>query len=230
LHVICIDVIVNAMNETAPYDSPLRREQAEQTRSRIVGAAADLIAGGVEGLTMQEVARAAGVALRTVFRHFPTREALLDATWQALQARMGDTPDLRTLDEVAGFVPELFGRYGALEDQIRGAMFAQTFVSSRQRLGSDRARKMRKAVAAQFAGGGERGRAMAASAAYTLTVPLVSIVLKEAFGLSSAEAGRASAWAIRALAAAYAENPEALSAEVPELEVPKREPLEEEDR
>ena len=45
---------------------------------------------------------------------------------------------------------------------------------------------------------------MAASAAYTLTVPLVSIVLKEAFGLSSSEAGHACAWAVRALAAAYA--------------------------
>jgi hypothetical protein len=126
---------------------------------------------------------------------------------------MGDTPDLETLDELTRFVPQLFGRYGAMEDQIRGAMFAQTFVSSRQRLGSDRARKMRRAVAAQFRGGDERSRAMAASAAYTLTVPLVSIVLKEAFGLSSAEAGRATAWAIRALAAAYAQNPEALNPE-----------------
>ena len=201
------------MNEIAAYDSPLRREQAEQTRSRIVGAALDLIVGGVEGLTMPAVAKAAGVALRTVFRHFPTREDLLDATWQALQARMGETPDLETMDELDRFLPELFGRYAAMEDQIRGAMFAQTFVSSRQRLGSDRARKMRKAVAAQFTGGEERGRAMAAAAAYTLTVPLVSIVLKEAFGLSSSEAGRASAWAIRTLAAAYAEHPEALDAE-----------------
>jgi hypothetical protein len=63
---------------------------------------------------------------------------------------------------------------------------------------------------------------MAASAAYTLTVPLVSIVLKEAFGLSSAEAGQASAWAIRALAAAYAQDPEALK-----LEALKPEALEE---
>jgi len=204
------------MNDAAAYDSPLRREQAEQTRSRIVDAAAGLIVGGVEGLTMQEVAKAAGVALRTVFRHFPTRDDLLDATWQALQVRMGDTPDLQTLEDLTGFVPKLFGRYAAMEDQIRGAMFAQTFVSSRQRLGSDRARKMRKAVAAQFEGGDERSRAMAASAAYTLTVPLVSIVLKEAFGLSSAEAGRASAWAIRTLAAAYADNPDALKLDPPE--------------
>jgi AcrR family transcriptional regulator len=201
------------MNETATYDSPLRREQAEQTRSRIVGAALELIVGGVEALTMQEVAKAARVALRTVFRHFSTRDDLLDATWQALQVRMGETPELATLDELSDFLPELFGRYGAMEDQIRGAMFARTFESSRRRLGADRARKMRRAVAAQFTSGDERSRAMAASAAYTLTVPLVSIVLKEAFGLSSPEAARTSAWAIRALAAAYAENPDALRPE-----------------
>lgn len=199
------------MNEAPLYDSPLRREQAEQTRSRIVDAALGLVVGGVEGLTMQEVAKAAGVALRTVFRHFPTRDDLLDAVWQAMQVRMGETPDVATMDELTGFLPELFGRYAALEDQIRGAMFAQTFVSSRQRLGSDRARKMRRAVAAQFTGGDERSQAMAASAAYTLTVPLVSIVLKEAFGLSSSEAARAAAWAIRTLSEAYAENPEALT-------------------
>jgi AcrR family transcriptional regulator len=199
------------MNEVTTYDSPLRREQAEQTRSRIVGAALDLMVGGVAGLTMQEVAKAAGVALRTVFRHFPTRDDLLDAVWQALQVRMGETPDLATLDELTQFVPELFARYGAMEDQIRGAMFAQTFVSARQRLGSDRARKMRAAVAAQFTGGDERSRAMAASAAYTLTVPLVSVVLKEAFGLSSPEAARACAWAIRTLSASYAANPQALN-------------------
>lgn len=203
------------MNEVSPYDSPLRREQAEQTRARIVAAALELIVGGVEGLTMQDVAKAAGVALRTVFRHFPTRDDLLDATWQALQVRMGETPDMATLDELTGFLPDLFGRYGAMEDQIRGAMFSRTFESSRRRLGADRARKIRRAVAAQFTGGDARAQAMAASAAYTLTVPLVSIVLREAFGLSAPEAAQACAWAIRTLSAAYADNPQALKPEAP---------------
>jgi AcrR family transcriptional regulator len=199
------------MNDAATtYDSPLRREQAEQTRARIVEAARQLVVSGVEGLTMQQVASEAGVALRTVFRHFPTRDDLLDAVWLSMNRQLGDTPDLEGMDELMAFVPELFGRYEAVEGQIRGAMFARTFEAARQRIGSDRARKMRQAVAAQFQGGDPRGRAMAASAAYTLTVPLVSIVLKEAYGLSSPEAARAAAWAIRTLAKAYAENPDAL--------------------
>ena len=201
------------MNDAAAYDSPLRREQAEQTRARIVEAARTLVVGGVEGLTMQQAAKEAGVALRTVFRHFPTREDLLDAVWQAMNVKMGETPDLETLDELTTFVPELFGRYEAIEGQIRGAMFAQTFQASRQRLGSTRARKMRQAVAAQFTAGDERSRAMAAAAAYTLTIPMVSIMLKETYGLSTPEAARAAAWAIRTLAAAYAANPGALSEE-----------------
>jgi AcrR family transcriptional regulator len=201
------------MNVAATYDSPLRREQAEQTRARIVEAARMLVVAGVEGLTMQQAAKEAGVALRTVFRHFPTREDLLDAVWQAMNQQMGETPHLGSLDELMSFVPELFGRYESVEGQIRGAMFARTFEASRQRLGSDRARKMRQAVSAQFVGGDERSRAMAASAAYTLTVPMVSIVLKEAFGLSTPEAARAVAWAIRTLTAAYAANPNALMQE-----------------
>jgi AcrR family transcriptional regulator len=201
------------MNDATTYDSPLRREQAEQTRARIVEAARMLVVAGVEGLTMQQAAKQAGVALRTVFRHFPTREDLLDAVWHSMNEKMGETPDLASLDELSTFVPELFGRYEAIEGQIRGAMFASTFQSSRRRLGSSRARKMRQAVAAQFTEGDDRSRAMAASAAYTLTVPLVSIVLKEAYGLSTPEAARAVTWAIRTLAAAYAADPDALKEE-----------------
>ena len=200
------------MKKSPTYNSPLRREQAEQTRSRIVGAAVDLIVGGEEAVTMQGVADAAQVAVRTVFWHFSTREKLLDAVWKDMQDRLGEAPDLETLDDLTDFIPELFGRYGAMESQIRGAMFSQTLVTENvSRAHSQRAQKIRDAVAAQFNGGDQRSRAIATAVSYTLTVPLVSMVLKEAYGARSwPEAAQACTWAIRTLAAAYAENPEAV--------------------
>ena len=68
------------MSATRPYESPLRAEQLEQTRLRILEAMADVLADEeVEEVTVPLVAMRARVSVRTVYRHFPTKEALFDA-------------------------------------------------------------------------------------------------------------------------------------------------------
>jgi AcrR family transcriptional regulator len=61
------------------YRSDLRRQQAEQTRQRIVGAAAELFAAdGYARTTLPKIAAAAGVSTETVQTHGP-KAALLTA-------------------------------------------------------------------------------------------------------------------------------------------------------
>jgi AcrR family transcriptional regulator len=67
------------MKTARTYTSPLRADQMEQTRLRILRAVTDVLADpGTEEVTIPLVARRARVSLRTVYRHFPTREALFD--------------------------------------------------------------------------------------------------------------------------------------------------------
>jgi len=74
------------MDAAAPADPrPLRRD-AERNRARILDAARRLFAERGLNVSMDEVARCAGVGVGTVYRRFSTREELLDAL---LEDRMG---------------------------------------------------------------------------------------------------------------------------------------------
>lgn len=60
---------------------PLRRD-AERNRARILEAAAELFAARGLDVTLDEVARHAGVGVGTVYRRFDGKEALLDALFE----------------------------------------------------------------------------------------------------------------------------------------------------
>jgi AcrR family transcriptional regulator len=57
----------------------VRRSDAQRNRARLLASARELLAAhGVE-FSMREVARSAGVGSGTLYRHFPTRDELVDA-------------------------------------------------------------------------------------------------------------------------------------------------------
>ena len=68
------------------YVSQLRERQKAETHDQILRAVATrLESGALDDLSFAEVAAEAKVGERTVYRHFPTREALMGAFWDWLQ-------------------------------------------------------------------------------------------------------------------------------------------------
>jgi AcrR family transcriptional regulator len=59
-------------------DRPLRRD-AEQNRQRLLDAAADVFASRGLEASVEEIARTAGVGMGTLYRRFPTKDALISA-------------------------------------------------------------------------------------------------------------------------------------------------------
>jgi AcrR family transcriptional regulator len=64
--------------------SPPRRPRAdaERNRSRLLDAARAAFASGRQPVTLEQIARDSGVGIGTLYRHFPTREALVEALYR----------------------------------------------------------------------------------------------------------------------------------------------------
>jgi AcrR family transcriptional regulator len=92
------------------------RADAERNRARLLSAAQAAFASGQAAVTLEQIARDADVGIGTLYRHFPTREALVEALYRqeldALCASAGEllaahAPDLALrawMDRFAGYV------------------------------------------------------------------------------------------------------------------------------
>jgi AcrR family transcriptional regulator len=89
-----------------PATASLRERHAEVTRELILRALAELLQNErADELSVPDVARRAGVSLRTVYRHFPTREALFRAAVDWIDERIfGEVPFEGTVEDL----PNLF--------------------------------------------------------------------------------------------------------------------------
>jgi AcrR family transcriptional regulator len=90
-------------------ETPIRDRKARATRSRIAEAALELfVKHGYAETTIDQIADAADVGRRTVFRHFATKEAILfdhlvarrDVTLELLRGRPAGEPPLVSLHAV----------------------------------------------------------------------------------------------------------------------------------
>src|SRR6266481_5195773 len=78
------------------YVSPLRAEQAAQTRLRIIQAYGDEVCtGGSDDITVQQVAARAGVSVPTLYRHFPSLDTLGDAYWEWVEPQFATFADIQ---------------------------------------------------------------------------------------------------------------------------------------
>jgi AcrR family transcriptional regulator len=116
-----------AANGSAGGMSPTRRELVRATRARILDAAARLMRErGVNGFSMDVLAKEAGVARATVYEHFRSKRAVLDElasastrtlTLDSQTAAAGDP--LTALRDMLGAVCRHWDEHGATVRELR---------------------------------------------------------------------------------------------------------------
>jgi AcrR family transcriptional regulator len=112
------------VNKSREYRSELRDQQAEETRSRILDAAMRVTADGFASVSIPNVAREAGVSVPTVYRHFKTKQDLLDGLYPHAIRRSGSAlpPPPKTVAEIRQGVIDYLGHLDSLDDLTRAAM------------------------------------------------------------------------------------------------------------
>jgi AcrR family transcriptional regulator len=81
---------VPAIRQRADAPSPRQRADARRNRDRLLNAAVRAFSAGGPDDTLEAIAKDAGVGIGTLYRHFPTRDALVEAAYRNELARLCD--------------------------------------------------------------------------------------------------------------------------------------------
>ena len=184
------------------YDSPLRRQQSDRTRELILDAFADQLAdSGLQDFSVAKMAERAGVSVRTVYHHFPDRDALLDALDRRIDRELGDVPFPATAADIAGTVETLFRAFDANEQLVRAKFASELGRSMRQRGRARRLEALRRIVDTITTNLPPQEARQATAVLHHLLNSEAWRSMKDEAGLDGEESGRAVGWAIRTLVA-----------------------------
>jgi AcrR family transcriptional regulator len=185
----------------AQQATTLREQHAELTRELILRALAELLQNERPAeFSMADVARRAGVSLRTLYRHFPTREELLAAATDWVDERIfGDVP----LDATVEDVPKLFlhaceqwEEHPRLARAMALSEAGQTAHSDRR---VERLARIHRALEDVTSELPDEERRKAVAVLGYLENVLAWVMMRDATGLESREVEEAVEWAMRTL-------------------------------
>lgn len=179
----------------------LREQHAELTRELILRALAELLQNGRAGeLSVRDVARKAGVSLRTVYRHFPTREELFGAAADWIDWRIfGDV----RLDETVEDLPKLFkyacDRWDEHPSLAHAMALSQAGRSDPSHWRLQRLAAIRRALTEVTNKLPEQESRRAVAVLAYLENVLAWVTIRDVTGLDGRNVGEAVEWAMRTL-------------------------------
>mgnify|MGYP001021334905 CR=1 FL=1 len=180
----------------------LRDQQLALTRTTILDAlAAEITENGLVDLSIQAVADRAGVTHRTVYNHFPTRQALNDAFAEhveALLATQALEPVNTSVDDWPQVAIDSQAIFSLRPEHLRAYAMLTIATGAPASVFRNRSKRMAKALQGEL--GLDPATARLVVSAIRMFMSSAGWFLMSAHhGLSSAEIGRVSAWAIRTL-------------------------------
>jgi AcrR family transcriptional regulator len=182
-----------------------RRPRADAARNRaaIVEAARSAFTAAGEDASLEGVARAAGVGIGTLYRHFPTREELVAAVYASeLDAVLATVPSLLAQHAPDAALRAFLSTYAGFIATKRG--MAETVRAGAIRSAAESAdtrRRVNEAVGLILAAGMEQGVFRAGTAADDVTAAMIGVFLSTAQSADPGQADRLLDLLVRGLRA-----------------------------
>jgi AcrR family transcriptional regulator len=171
--------------------------------ARILDAvAAEMTARPDADISFDRLAEITGISRRTIFRHFPTKDALLRAFWARVNAGLGLQPWPADIADLTRLPPDLFEALDRIAPIVRAAHSSGLARDMRLAANPERQAAFRSALA-PLTDRLPPDRALALTATTQLLYSAAAaMILDDHWGLKGRAAGEAVAWAIAALIAA----------------------------
>lgn len=189
-----------------PYRSPLRAEQSQGTRERILDATGRVMADGIATVSIPAVAREAGVSIPTVYRNFKTKRQLLEAVYPhaVRRAGLGELSTPTSLEDLREGMLGLFSRIESFDDIARAAMASPASEEIRHLSMPDRNARTRQFADTVAPGAPADDRQRIARLLVILTTSASLRMWRDHMGLSVEEAADDVDWIVRAVVAGAA--------------------------
>jgi AcrR family transcriptional regulator len=195
------------LKATSPYQSPLRAEQKEATRQRILDAAGRLMEDrGLEEFSFASIAKEAGVKERTVYRHFPTKAALIESLCEWFQQRIHYGEFARTEAELLAKPEQIFPGFEENEQLARALWSSPQGRAFRLSNVEERKAGIKAAIADAVRDLPPRQARWIAAVIHALLSSATWQSMKDYWNLSGEEAGKASSMAMELLLNAVRAN------------------------
>ncbi|HTS97489.1 MAG TPA: helix-turn-helix domain-containing protein [Streptosporangiaceae bacterium] len=180
----------------------LRERQAAVIRDAILDAVARrLDSEDPEDIAMPQIAADAGISLRTLYRYFPTREAVFEAVGDHVVARLGLPHQIQGADDIARVFRESAARGAQSPELVRAMLWTRLGRRARSSHRRRRVESMMTALAEVTSHlPAQEARRRAGAVVYLASLP-AWITVSEECGLSAEDAQRGIAWAIETLVA-----------------------------